>query len=124
MNLGKRTFYSSKLPIEQNIANELYQLILDSDLLIIPTGDAINGWRKNTGGFTYIVECSDSGKYSFKCYLSPGQQGSLKEAIRIQSFIERIERDLKLNRSYKSFSALIPFWCYTKGTTEVTCRKK
>jgi hypothetical protein len=124
MNLGKRTFFSSKLPIEKSTSTGLYQLILSSNLLTIPTGDAIDGWGKITDGFTYITECSDSGKYSFKCYLSPGQQGSLKEAITIQSFIVRLEQNLKLKKSYKSFSASIPFWCYTKGTTEVTCRKK
>jgi hypothetical protein len=124
MNLGKRTFYSSRLPIEPENASDIYQLILRSGLTSIPTGDAIDGWGKNTGGFTNIVECIDSGEYSFKCYLSPGKQGPLKEAMTIQSFITTLDEALKLKRIYKSFSASIPFWCYTKGTPDVTCRKK
>jgi hypothetical protein len=124
MNLGKRTFFSSKLPVEQAIASELYQLMLSSGFLTIPTGDSIDGWGRSKVGFTYIAECSDSGKYFFKCYLSPGQQRSLKEAMTIQSFVERLDQILKLKKIYKSFSASIPFWCYTRGTTEVTCRKK
>lgn len=124
MNLGKRTFYNSKLPVEQGIASDIYHLIISSVLETIPTGDAINGWGKNTSGFTYIAECIDAGEYSFKCYQSPGKQGTLKEAMTIQSFIDRLDQVLKLKKTYKSFSTSIPFWCYTKGTTEVTCRKK
>jgi hypothetical protein len=124
MNLGKRTFFSSKLPIDQGIASDIYHLILSSSIAAIPAADEITGWSKNTEGFTYIAECIDSGKYSFKTYLSPGKQGSLKEALTIQSFIERLEQVLKLKKTYKSFSATIPFWCYTKGTREVTCRGK
>lgn len=124
MNLGKRTFYNSKLPVEQGIASDIYKLIISSSLATIPTGDVINGWGKRTDGFTYIAECIDSGKYTFKCYQAPDKQGSLKEAVTIQSFVERLDQILKLKKTYKSFSAAIPFWCYTKGTTEVTCRKK
>jgi len=124
MNLGKRTFYMSRLATKPGIANDIYQLILKSGLVSIPTCDAIDGWRKDTGGFTYIVESVDSRRYSFKCYLSPAKHVSLKEAITIQSFIDKLEKDLKLRNKYKSFSASIPFWCYTKGTPEVTCRKK
>jgi len=124
MNLGKRTFYYSKLPIEPGNASDIYKSILKNGLTSIPTGDAIDGWGKNTGGFTYIVECIDSSGYSFKCYLSPAKQGSLKEAITLQSFIAKLDQVLKLKKTYKSFSASIPFWCYTKGTPEVTCRKK
>jgi len=124
MNMGKRTFYSSKLPIEPGNASDIYQLILTNGLTSIPTGDAIGGWGKNTDGFTTIVECIDSGKYSFKCYLSPYKQGSLKEAMTIQSLISKLDQILKLKKIYKSFSASIPFWCYTKGMPEVTCRKK
>ena len=124
MNLGKRTFYSSKLPIGQGIASDIYQSFLKSRLPVIPTGDAITGWGKSNSGFTYISECIDSTEYSYKCYLSPASQTSLNEAIVIQSFIEKLDKVLKLKKTYKSFSASIPFWCYTKGTTEVTCRKK
>jgi len=124
MNLGKRTFYSSKLPIEKKNASEIYQLILKRGLISIPTGDAINGWGKDAVGFTYIAEYLDSGVYSFKCYLSPIKQASLMEAITIQSFIYDLDKVLKLKKKYKSFAASVPFWCYTKGTTEVTCKKK
>jgi hypothetical protein len=124
MNLGKRTFYSSKLPIEKENASEIYQLILGRGLSSIPTGDAISGWGKDAIGFTYIIEYVDSSVYSFKCYLSPIKQTSLKEAITIQSFIYELEKVLKLKKKYKSFAASVPFWCYTKGTPEVICKKK
>jgi hypothetical protein len=124
MNMGKRTFYSSKLPIKPGIASDIYQLILKSGLTSIPTADSIDRWGKNTDGFTHIAECIDSSEYSFKCYVSPDKQGSLKEAMIIQSFIEKLDHILKLKKRYKSFSVSVPFWCYTKGTTEVICREK
>ena len=124
MNLGKRTFYSSRLPIDQGNATAIYQLILQSSITSIPTADAINGWAKNADGFTYIVECIDSVKYSFKCYLSPASQGGLQQAMTIESFLEKLDQLLKLKKRYKSFSSSIPFWCYTRGMPEVICRKK
>jgi hypothetical protein len=124
MNLGKRTFYSSKSPIEPRNASAIYQLISGSGLNTIPAGDAVDGWNKNAIGFTYITECTDSVGYSFKCYLSPERQGSLKEALTIQSFIVKVDDLIRLKKIYKSFSASVPFWCYTKGGTEVICRKK
>jgi hypothetical protein len=124
MNLGKRTFYHSTQSIKSAIAADIYQLILNAGLTSMPNGEAIKGWQKSAVGFTYITECIDSGKYSYKCYLSPDKQGSLQEAIAIQSFITKISQILKLKKTYKSFSASIPFWCYTKGTQEVACRKK
>lgn len=123
MNLGKRTFYSSSLPMDPEKASEIYQMILKTGLTSIPEADAIKGWEKNVGGYTNIIECVDSGEYSFKCYLSPASQGPLEEAIIIQSFLGELKRILQLNRRYKSFSASIPFWCYTKGTIEVICKK-
>lgn len=124
MNLGKRTFYCTKLSIEPRIASDIYNLILTNGLNSFPSGEAIDGWGKNASGFTYIAECADTVEYSFKCYQSPALQGSLNEAIKIQSFIAKVDKLLKLKKIYKSFSASIPFWCYTKGTTEVICRKK
>jgi hypothetical protein len=124
MNLGKRTFYSSKSSIDAGKASSIYQLILSSRLDSIPTGDEIKGWAKDTGGFTYILEFASTYGYSFKCYLSPAKQVLLKEANAIQFFIDKLENDLRLKKNYKSFSASIPFRCYTRGTPEVTCGKK
>ena len=124
MNMGKRTFFNSRLPLKPEKASAIYKLILSSNLASIPTGEAIDGWGKNPDGFTYIIECIGSAGYSFKCYLSPSGQASLKEAMDIQAFTDKLENFLKLKKLYKTFSATIPFWCYTKGTPEVTCRKK
>jgi hypothetical protein len=105
-------------------ASAVYKLIIDECLNTIPDGDAIDGWSKTNDGFTYITECVDSTKYSFKCYLSPSGQGSLKEAMILQTFVDDIDHLLKLQKKYKIFSASVPFWCYTNGTPQVTCRKK
>jgi hypothetical protein len=124
MNLGKRTFYSSRSPIEDDNALAIYQLILKSGLTSFPSEDAIDGWGKDADGFTYIIETADADGYSLKSYLAPVKQTSIKEANAIQSFIDKLENDLKLRKKYKIFSASIPFWCYTRGTPVVICRQE
>jgi hypothetical protein len=123
MNLGKRTFHSSKLFIEPEDASDIYQLILRSGLNSFPAGEVIDGREKETRTFVYIVERIDSGKYSFKYFPLTAKHRSSNEAITIQPFIARLDQIAKLKKAYKSFSETIPFWCYTKGTQEVICRK-
>jgi len=123
MNLGKRTFHSSKMSIKPEDASDVYQLILRSGPDSFPAGDAIDGWEKDTRAFVYIVESIDSGRYSFKYFPSANKQSSSNGVTTIQFFITRLGQIAKLKKAYKSFSVSIPFWCYTKGTQEVICKK-
>lgn len=122
MNLGKRTFFSIKYPIESGDATILYSLAR-STLDTLHDCNEINGWSRDGAGFTYIVEIIADGRYSFKSYFNPSGRSKLREAAAIIAFINRSEEILKLNKRYKSFSSSIPFFCYTRGTADVICKK-
>lgn len=124
MNLGKRNFYSTRLQVPYKSVFAVYNMIGSSGIIDLPSGDAVNKWRNDLSGFTYVVEYADTSGYLFKSYFDPSGQGSLKVGKEIRSFISKLDQLLDLEKCYMTFAPTIPFRCYTKGTARVYCRKK
>jgi hypothetical protein len=122
-NLGKRNFYSDRVPVDPLLSAKIYNLILSSGIQAIPTCDSIPGWDNALGDVALVLEQFEGGRYGFKTYISPGLQSSVPEATVIQDFISQMEKNLSLKKVFRVFSKSIPFYCYTIGTRAVSCKK-
>jgi len=116
-----RTFIKIK-PLTSDTARLIQQLFLASGILSIPSDNAIKGWQQGFDGVTYFIEQSSKDNYSFKTYWTPTSQGTLAEAIQVQSFIDAISSLGDLKGEWKSFEKVIPYECYINDGPGITCK--
>ncbi|QNF31832.1 hypothetical protein HUW51_03520 [Adhaeribacter swui] len=116
-----RTFIKSK-PITFDAVRLLRKLLTLSNVLVLPTEDSIKGWQQGFDGITYIIEHSTKDTYSFKSYWTPKAQGSLKEAMLVQAFVDSAFSIVNAQTFWQEFSKQIPFESYYNGGPEIAIR--
>jgi hypothetical protein len=114
--------YIKVVPLTSDTAQFVQQLFLSSGILNLPTDNSIKSWRQGFDGITYIIEQSSKDSYSFKTYWTPKAQGSLKEAIQVQSFIDSVFSIVRAQDVWKSFANTIPYECYINGGPGIACK--
>ncbi|GAB5526802.1 MAG: hypothetical protein Roseis2KO_46740 [Roseivirga sp.] len=116
-----RIFYKIKL-LDSIKTIELIHLIDSTKIKEIPDEDSIQSWRQGFDGITYIVETANTKNYFFKTYWTPRAQDSLKEAIAVQSFVDRSLGVTDSNQIWSDFASRIPYECYINGGPRVACK--
>jgi hypothetical protein len=114
--------FSNKVVIDTIIAKSIFKL--QQQISSIPTEQLIKGWGIGNDGVEYIIETSNPKYYVFKTYWTPTVQDStLKEAKKIQDFIDKISVKLNLEKEYEYFfETLPPGLTYTYDGFMYTCK--
>jgi hypothetical protein len=112
----------SKNFLQSDTVEQILNLINVSQIVNLPTDDSIKGWKHGFDGITYITEFSTKNDYSFKTYWTPkAQDTTLKEAKKVQSFVDRIFELSNSLTIWKMFEKTIPYECYNVGGS-IACK--
>ena len=102
--------------LQRDTVQEILNLISNTQIIELPTDDSINGWKHGFDGITYIAEFSSKANYSFKTYWTPkAQDTTLKEAKKVQIFVDKIFELSNGVTIWKRFEKTIPYECYNVG---------
>lgn len=104
--------YLSGLQLNDRATKDLYNLILDFEVLEIPTDKLIDGWEKGLDGITYFIEVADQNTFSFKSYWTPSSSPNVKEARYVKYFVNEVNSIKQIKDSFDTFMAKIPFKSY------------
>lgn len=138
--LGKITSWTEEFnQIEQKLTNQIFfkQENLDSSQVAkmwtitdsskikdIPDENFITEWEQGYDGITYIIETATKKDYFFKTYWTPSAQDSLKEAIIVQDFIDKILTYSNATKFWNNFSVTIPSEYYSNGGIVFNMKKE
>lgn len=112
----------SKITLSPEQAKNVYNIILNSGILNLPSDNKIEDWKKGADGITYILEHSDKKTYWLKSYWTPTSQGSIPEALIILNFIKNLSDKLNLKETYTTFKNDLPKnGCYNSGGMGTAC---
>ncbi|MBK0379139.1 hypothetical protein [Mucilaginibacter segetis] len=121
-NRGKVDTLFSKIILSPEKAKSIYNVIVNSMILILPSDKEIKNWQHGADGITYFVEYSDKKNYWIKNYWTPSAQDSIPEALIVLSFIKKLSDSLNLEVTYKTFKNGLPKQgCYNSGGMTNTC---
>ncbi len=113
---------SNKIVLSSKQAAAIYQIILNSKILTIPSDSDIENWSHGTDGITYIIEHSDKNNHWIKKYWTPSTQEAVPEAIVVLDFVKKISDTLNLQEIYTSFKNTLPKkGCYHSGGISYVC---
>lgn len=111
-----------KQEINQTKIAKIYNIINDSKILELKTDIEIEGWKQGYDGITYCIEYTNKDEYHFKKYWNPETNTSLKEAIIVSDFINKISGILELEESKRKFeSKFSATGCYKTEGMLVMC---
>lgn len=117
-----RILYQSRL-LETDKTKKLISLIDSTDIKNIPDGNFIENWIQGSDGITYKIETSNKKDYFFKTYWTPNAQGTLKEALAVQKFVDSCYEISESGKIWNDFTTRIPFEYYTMGERTVFTNK-
>lgn len=109
-----RIFIQSDI-LNSNQVSNIIQLIDSSNIKLIPDQDLIKNWGYGFDGITYIIELANKTEYYFKSYWTPVAQDTLKEAVIVQNFVDRILELSNANLIWEGFVDIIPYEYYING---------
>jgi hypothetical protein len=104
--------YTSGLQLSDWTTTEIHNLMLDFEILKLPTDEQISGWQKGLDGITYIIEVAEQDKFSFKSYWTPNSYPNIKEARYINYFKNQVNAIKQINQSFDKYMAKLPFKSY------------
>ncbi|MES2277552.1 MAG: hypothetical protein V4592_16125 [Bacteroidota bacterium] len=103
-------------------AKSIYNVIVNSGILRLPSDKEIKNWQHGADGITYFIEYSDKKNYWLKNYWTPSAQNSIPEALTVLNFIKNLSDSLNLEEMYTSFKNDLPKQgCYNSGGMTTTC---
>lgn len=121
-NRGKADTLFSTIILSPEKAKSIYNVIVNSMILILPSDKEIKNWQHGADGITYFVEYSDKKNYWIKNYWTPSAQDSIPEALIVLNFIKKLSDSLNLEVTYKTFKNDLPKQgCYNSGGMTNTC---
>ncbi|TCC87356.1 hypothetical protein EZ428_21915 [Pedobacter frigiditerrae] len=121
-NRDKTDTLFSKITLSPEQAKSVYNIILNSRILNLPSDNKIEDWKKGADGITYTIEHSDKKTYWLKSYWTPTSQGSIPEALIILNFIKNLSDKLNLQETYTTFKNDLPKnGCYNSGGIGIAC---
>ena len=114
--------YSQQYKFEPKQAADIGQLVISSGIIQLPSEENIAGWQQGLDGEEIVMQYSDSKAYYFKSYWTPSAQHGLPEALLIQSFCSAVFEVASIKLVRESFTAGIPFQCYTTDGSTAACK--
>ncbi|MES2862966.1 MAG: hypothetical protein V4666_02515 [Bacteroidota bacterium] len=128
-NRNKVETLSNKIILSSKQAEEIYNIVHNSEILELPSDKYIKNWQHGADGTTYIIEHTDKYNYWFKNYWTPSSQDSIPEAQVVENLVYKIDSLLNLQKIYSSFKNSLPKrgcynsggmvnMCYTSNSTE------
>lgn len=121
-----RSEFKDTLFERSNLSSEtvkmLYDHLIDSDILTLPSDYDVKGWQFGLDGMTYVFEFTDSVNYYFNTYWSPAIQDSLEQAVLVKSVAEFFSDTLRLEYGFQQFLSTLPKrYCYLYGGYYAKC---
>ncbi|MEG0917554.1 MAG: hypothetical protein RSF68_11130 [Myroides sp.] len=105
---SKRKVLFNKIFLSAEKTEQIYNSVQRADVLNLPSDVEIKNWGRGRDGRTYIVEYSDTIKYSIKSYWEPFSQEEIPAAFKVSDFIDIISDRLQLEESYIKFRDSLP----------------
>ena len=115
-NSDKADTFRNKIILTNEKAKSIYDIILSSGILKLPSDNEIKNWKNGFDGITYFIEYSDKNNYWLKNYWTPSNQDSIPESLLVLNFIKRISDSLNLEEMYTTLKNGLPKkGCYLTG---------
>lgn len=112
----------NKIILSPQKANSIYDVIIKSGILELPSDNKIKNWTNGLDGITYIIEHADKKNYWFKNYWTPTAQDSIPEAVTVLNFLKKLSDSLNLEEINRTFRNGLPkHGCYNSGGTSSIC---
>ena len=112
----------SKIILSTEKAKSVYNIIVNSGILKLPSDKQIKNWQHGADGTTYFIEYSDKKNYHLKDYWTPSAQDSIPEALIVLNFIKKLSDSTNLVEMYTTFKNSLPKQgCYNSGEMATTC---
>lgn len=97
--------YSNQIILDSSKARQLFNIINRLSIADIPSDDKIKDWRQGRDGEEFLIEISTPHQYDFKTYWTPEMfADTLTEAKKIQSLVNYIYKDFKINDYYQKLN--------------------
>lgn len=113
---------SNKIILSSKQAENIYNIVQNSKILVLPPDKNIENWNQGMDGITYIIEHSDKKNYYLKNYWTPSAQDSIPEAIIVLNLVKNLSDTLNLQKEYSSFkNTLQKKGCYNSGGMTNMC---
>jgi len=107
--------FTAQYRIDTALSRQAYKLFGKDSISGIPSEEKIKGWNQGLDGTFYLMEISSSNAYAFKSYWTPTAQKDLKEAGRIEGFIENLNKVLHLSVFSQKFQSTLRGGTYSDG---------
>jgi hypothetical protein len=121
----KQKLICEKVPVDSQIARQLWQKIIELQIHIFPDDSNIIGWSSGYDGSTFITEYSTDLIYKFATYWTPGiQSDSIFQAKKIEEFSKYLESIFGVKRRFDKFISDLPNGRYTYGMIIITKKGK
>lgn len=121
-NKSERKTLTSKILLTSQQSKNIYDIVMNSKILELPSDENIEKWSQGMDGITYIIEHSDNKSYWIKNYWTPTSQDSIPEAIIVLDLVKKLSDTLNLKDVYKSFKNTLPKkGCYSSGGMTNMC---
>jgi len=121
-NRSETETLSNKIELSSKQAEAIYNIVIKSKIINIPTDDEIENWQRGADGITYIVEHADKDTYWLKSYWSPKAKDSIPEAVIVANLVNNITDTLNLQETYSTFKNTLPKrGCYNSGGITYIC---
>lgn len=105
-----------KIILSSEQAENLYNIVQNSKILVLPSDKNIKNWHQGSDGATYNIEHSDKKEYWLKKYYSPYSQDSIPEAILVLDLVNNLSETLNLEEVSATFKNSLPkYGCYNFG---------
>lgn len=120
--LQDQNIFIKKIELDKELASKTYNLIFNSGILDLDTDRKIDGWEQGMDGITYTIEHANKKEYWYKSYWTPSSRDSLKEALIVINFINKLDDILALEANREKFIKKLPHrGCYNNGGMSVMC---
>jgi hypothetical protein len=114
-----------KMPIDIQIARQLWRKITELHIYLFPNDSNINGWSSGRDGSTFITEYSSDLIYKYATYWTPGiQNDSITQAKKIEEFSEYLELLVGVKGRFEKFISDLPNGRYSYGMIIITKKGK
>ncbi len=113
-------FFSEIVPLSGEQAQSVYNLFTDSGISKIPTASQVKGWDDGLDGSEYTIEYSTRNEYSFKEYWTPKAFPKVDQAVAINTFVTKLDKQLKIRYSWNAFIRTLPRYSFYSGGGQAT----
>lgn len=118
---GAQKYISEKRSISPDTAKLLYNLVMQYNILTMPSQEKIKGWNRGIDGMTYVIESSTPRQYAIKKYWSPSVIKNVPEAVLMTEFLSKVSVLLNQKKRLENFFRELAPGCYPYGSMSTRC---